>query len=53
MLVFISSGLFIACSADGPRIVYSIDIGLWFKDGLKCLRRRIAGLQYSCSTVLL
>ena len=26
MLLFISSGLFISCSADGPRIVYSIDI---------------------------
>ena len=26
MMLFISSGLFIACSADGPRNVYSIDI---------------------------
>ena len=30
MLLFISSGLFIACSEDDTRIVYSIDI-----DGLK------------------
>ena len=41
MLLFISSGLFIACSADSPRNVYSIDI-VEFKEGLKCLRRRLA-----------
>ena len=43
MLLFISSGLFISCSADGPRIVYNIDV-VEFKEGLKCLRRRLACL---------
>ena len=40
MLLFLSSALFIVCSADGPRIVYSI-IYSSFKEGLKCLRRRL------------